>query len=110
MSEYPEHEKLKAVKPQVDAVASFLEYLDAEHLRICKPHEHTDDCYGESWVPGIKMLVCGFLAEGYEPVRKRIEEWLAEHFEIDQNKLDDEKRAMLDELRRQNHARDAATA
>jgi ABC-type phosphonate transport system ATPase subunit len=40
-----------------------------------------------------------YWSDEYVPVRKGISDWLAEYFEIDQVRLDDEKRAMLAALR-----------
>ena len=75
--EYPEHEKLKVVSDESQAVGEFVDWLGNER--------------------GI------FLAEqkGFEffPMSVSIQSLLSEFFEIDMNKIEAEKRQMLDELR-----------
>lgn len=89
MTDYPEHEKLKAVHIQSQACGEFLEWLAREkNYSLCyyyAPSPEEDDDGAE---------------EGYVPVSIRIEDLLAEHFGIDLNKLEAEKRAMLDEFRK----------
>lgn len=83
MTDYPEHEKLKIVKPQSQAIGDFLTWLQENGLTICEVQEkHPWDAV-------------------YHPVRKTIERFLAEYFEIDLVKLELEKRTMLEEFRSQ---------
>lgn len=78
MSKYPEHEKLKAIKSRSQVVGEFMEWLRKEKgISFAKP-----DRWGK-----------------YEPVNLPIQATLAEFFEIDQKKLDEEKEEMLKELR-----------
>lgn len=43
--EYPEHEKLEAIRGQRDTVQRFLDWLMFEQgYDLSVPHEHTDDC------------------------------------------------------------------
>jgi hypothetical protein len=85
MSEYPEHDKLHAVKDQSQAIGSFLDWLQNER----KPRTVLAIHEWDEWVP----------------TNERIEALLAEYFEIDLKKLEEEKRAMLDELRKANERR-----
>jgi hypothetical protein len=80
MSGYPEHEKLKAVKDRSQAIGEFIEWLE-ESKRMCI-------CYREEG--------------GYWPTGTPINKLLAEHFEIDLDRLEDEKRQMLREQRALN--------
>ncbi|MDA4133857.1 MAG: hypothetical protein OK454_12150 [Thaumarchaeota archaeon] len=73
---YPEHEKLKGVQEESQAIG---EFLDLGPYTLC---EH----YTIHWIP----------------VRKSIPEILADYFEIDLKKIEAEKRAMLDEMRAAN--------
>jgi hypothetical protein len=75
MSEYPEHDKLSAVQDQSQAIGDFL--ANGGYV-LC---EYTD----ESDYP--------------LPVQKSIQRLLAEWFDIDLDKLEREKRAMLEALR-----------
>jgi hypothetical protein len=87
MSKYPEHDKLQAVQEESQTIGEFLDlgpYMLCEHYAI---NPETGSPYIEPhWMP----------------VRKSISDILAEYFEIDQNKLEEEKRAMLDEMRAAN--------
>lgn len=80
---YPEHEKLKALGGKSQVVGDFLVWLEEQGFVICEP---TGNQVDNLWVPLGASL-----------------EWLlAEHFEIDPEKLETEKRQMLDELRAAN--------
>lgn len=76
MDAYPEHEKLKLVQPLSQACGAFLEWLGEQGYTICEMDEHD-----RRW-----------------PVQKSRDRLLAEHFEIDPDKLEAEKRAMLAKL------------
>lgn len=82
-SEYPECEKMAAVKDQSQKIGEFIEWLRSEKdWEIC-----------EWW---------GKLNHGgsYSPARFSTENLLAEFFNIDLDKVEKERRQMLDELRR----------
>lgn len=82
MSDYPEHEKLQAVKDESQAAGAFLWWLrDEKGLFLCGMHDDYN-------FP---------VRAGYE-----VEKWLAEYFEIDLEKIEEEKRAMIDRLREMN--------
>lgn len=84
---YPEHQKLQAIKDKSQAIGEFLDWLFSEKdLRLAQwmkvPGEDEDSEEDE--------LV------QFWPNR---EELLAGYFEIDLKKLEQEKRAMLEEFR-----------
>lgn len=83
VADYPEHDKLRAVRDESQAIGQFLEWLGENGLVICSFEEYKRT--GE-----------------YIPDGRSIQQILADYFEIDLNKLDDEKRAMLNELRKAN--------
>jgi hypothetical protein len=85
MSQYPEHDKLRLIRDKSQAIGEFLSLLGQHGLTLCEFHEK----YNE-----------------YLPTGITIQKLLAKHFGIDLVKLDDEKRDMLDELRRLNDAED----
>lgn len=101
MSPYPEHEKLKEIQDKSQVCGEFLEWLlGPQRYQLGQYHEHTDDC----WLPNENLLdgrrrVCGMGAQTLYPAAANHRKLLAEFFEIDEEKLDEEKRAMLDELR-----------
>lgn len=78
-TQWPEHEKLFAVAPQTQAVGEFLEWLaENYHCELGRPE--------------------GRNAE-FRPVPRTLDELLAEWTGVDLVRLEQEKRAMLDELR-----------
>jgi len=84
MENYPECEKMSKVKKQSQLVGEFLDWLVNEReIVLSEYHEgegrHDDD-----------VLM---------PISVRTEELLAEFFEIDLNKVEQERRQMLKELR-----------
>lgn len=83
MSDYPEHEKLSAISDKSQAIYDFLMWCAEEK--------------------GAELAT--WAEEGLDrmwPLNTAKRELLAEYFGIDLNKLEDEKRAMLDEMRRAN--------
>lgn len=91
MSKYPEHDKVAAQKPLIDAVAGFLETLEGGHLTYAGQHLHLG-IYPED------------ARNRLMPVDPSIASLLAQYFGIDQGKLEKEKRQMLDEARKAHHA------
>lgn len=78
MSDYPEHAKLKALEGANQIVGNFIEWLGEAGYVISK-----EDRYGD-----------------LQPAYRRIDQLIAEHFEIDLDKLEEEKVAMLEEIRK----------
>jgi len=77
-AKYPEHAKLRAVRDLSQAIGSFLEWLYQEkNLSLCT------------------MLPTGEFLASYQGPNVL----LAEYFEIDPAKLEDEKLAMLESIR-----------
>lgn len=79
---YPECKKMAAVKNESQAIGSFLDWLEGEDLFICNLEK-----------------------EEYRPIHTTIEKLLAEYFEIDLDKVEEERRQILDELRSHNAAK-----
>lgn len=88
---YPEHEKLQAVKDKSQAIGEFLEWLqDTKHYVIAQWEQVDPDTEpGES----------SGADEGLFSASINIEKLLAEYFHIDLAKLEQEKQAMLDKVR-----------
>jgi hypothetical protein len=88
MSAYPEHDKLAALEGANQVIGEFLEWIAA----------HPDLSLGE-WIR--KGADGGRLIEPRLIPRSRsIEDIIAEYFDINQVRLEAEKRAMLAEIRR----------
>lgn len=123
-TQYPEHAKLKAIVAQSQSIGEFLDWLiEEQRIVLCSEHEHVSPlvderdggCYASAepgdfqWPPGSgRTRVCGYQEGNYVPVRSNIDgkgliqSLLAQYFEIDTKRIDDEKDAMLDELRAAN--------
>lgn len=82
--DFPEHEKITAVKDESQAIGEFIE---SSGYRLCEWSEEADLCD------------CGDYIPGYVPVAGTIETILAKYFKIDLDKIEQEKRAMLEALR-----------
>lgn len=81
MSKYPECDKMTAVKDQSQTIRGFLEWLEyVKEVSLCHLIEGEDE-----------MEYC--------PIYVDTERLLAEFFDIDLNKVEKEKRDMLDQLR-----------
>lgn len=93
----PECNKLIKVSEQSQTVGAFLSWLsDEKKLTVCEIHEHDDDdCYGDK----SEFRVCGLTNGEYIPASLNIEKLLAEYFDIDLNKVEKERRKILESLR-----------
>lgn len=86
MSEYPEHDKLAAISDESQAIYDFIVWLgDEKAVQLCGKRDGRPD--HNSWE-------CPWM-----PVGASIRDLLAEHFGIDMQRIEHEKRAMLDALR-----------
>ena len=74
---HPEHEKLKAISDTSQAIGEFLSWLQVEGMTICQLGRY----------------------EEFSPIRTSISTLLARYFEIDEQKLEREKAAMLADIR-----------
>jgi hypothetical protein len=83
LPEYPEHEKLKALNGANQIVGDFIEWFGEKGWELAKFEEGGDD---------------------FVPVLKCRDDLIAEFFEIDQNRLEAEKRGMLNRIREGNNA------
>lgn len=80
---YPEHQKLQAVANESHMIGRFLDYLEEHGVRFAR--------YNRS--------------EELDEICQRKEEILADYFEINLVKIEDEKRSMLEECRQLNEKR-----
>jgi hypothetical protein len=91
---YPEHDKLESVKEASQSIGEFLTWLQYEQgVVLTKAHEHSDFCYEGG------DRVCGSERGALVPVIASVPNWLSRYFDVDEARLEDEKRKMLDELR-----------
>jgi hypothetical protein len=87
MIDTPECDKMAAVKDESQAIGEFISWL-----------------HGQGHIIAEKLTGGG----GYELFqdRRTIEQMLADYYEIDLNKVEEEKRALLELQRTLNHSRD----
>ncbi len=96
-----EHERLSLIKDKSQAIGDFIEWLSGRGIRLCREHEHTNACY-EDDDPECQWPTCGLrdgrLIGDHTPITKL----LADYFDIDENKLEREKRQMLADIRKRS--------
>lgn len=98
-SKYPEHEKLTKIKDESQTIGEFLEWFQHEKkVTACVKHKHDDSCYSKSG-----YSCCSFRVDEYAPFPFLTEVLLAEYFKIDLNKIEKEKRQMLDKIKKVNN-------
>ena len=100
-SDYPEHDKLSAIKDKSQAIGEFVDWLHSEKdIHFGRAHSHSDSgCEREYDKSGFRFWNCGMEEGQYDPDRSNITKLLAEFFEIDLEKIEREKRRMLERLR-----------
>ncbi len=97
----PELDKLHAVKDASQACGEFVEWLYIEkHIVLATPHRHTRFCREGEDERG--PLNCDAHGGELVGVSVGINTLLAEFFEIDLDKVEAEKRALLDQIRAAN--------
>jgi len=84
-----EVEKIVAAQERSRTLSEFLDWLSENEYSICRFEEHIR--YSEE--PG------DFTPEGWYPRRKSNEQLLADFFEIDLDKVEEERRQILGNLR-----------
>lgn len=83
--QYPECEKLSAVRPEMMKITTFVEWLEEQGIKLCSPDDGG-----------------GMFSSGYAPVSESVEKILHRYFEIDPKKLEDERRLILERAREAN--------
>jgi hypothetical protein len=78
MIDVSEHEKMAKIKDNAQVIGEFLEWLNDKGITLCR----LGDPYGQFFPDGV-----------------HIEDRLAEYYGIDLNKIEKEKRAMLEDMR-----------
>lgn len=97
MSGYPEHEKLKSVRPLSQAIGEFLTWLDEggfDHSR--RPERFAGQSHGCIELAFHPEICVGERSEHLEPLMCPVVELLAAYFDIDLQRLSDEKEAMVE--------------
>jgi hypothetical protein len=103
----PELDKMKSVKDKSQVIGEFVDIFLAEKgIQLGKPHEHNSSCCGwdeeENRYNPTGGNRCAWFNGQWEECRTSIEKLLAEFFEINLDKCEQERLAVLDYVR-QNH-------
>lgn len=93
---YPEHEKLSKVKEQSQKCGEFLDWLHERYV-LGQHHKHVAECYEDD--DGEDVNICAMSTSILYVASANTTKLLAEFFEIDEKKLEEEKLAMLAKLR-----------
>jgi len=97
--ETPECQKMYECTAESQPIGEFLEWLQGtKKMRLCVAHEHDEGCYDSGRDP-LGGPTCGYRDGEYTPVFFTTENLLAEYFEIDLKKVEEEKQALLKALR-----------
>jgi len=88
---FPEHDKLSTVKDKSQACGEFVEWLQQRYT-FGEYHTHSKACQSDDG------SACGSSTRILYPASINVRRLLAEFFEIDETKLEDEKRAMLAQM------------
>jgi len=113
--ETPELEKMSAVKNESQKIGEFLDWLESKKkVALCLRHTHDDGCYLGHDDDGNEQMeplpLCGYENGSLMPFFYTINELLAEFFEIDLKKVEEERRALLDAIREENLQRESVPA
>lgn len=98
MSQYPEHDKMRAIIGESQAIGEFLENSGFVLAEYRCPHGFPDDDTCDENTPDREWDCEG--TKTLWPVAGSITDILANYFGIDQEKIEQEKRQMLEEFRR----------
>jgi hypothetical protein len=91
----PECERLVKVAPYSQKIGEFLDWLDERGITLARPHDHTEECYDSEG-----YRACGVRSGDLDYYYCSKEKLFAEFFEIDLNKVEEERRNLMEELRR----------
>lgn len=97
--EYPEHERLRAIKDQSQAIGEFLDWMSTQGVVRARwgcHHGYVTTAEVQDEPPECRLCT---QTDKLWPDTTRIPDLLASYFGIDQVKLEDEKQAMLETLR-----------
>jgi hypothetical protein len=99
---YPELEKMRKVQQKSQLIGEFLDWLNYEKkVQLGRFHEHTEDCYDGWDEDDDDIRICGMGEGELMLLNTSYENLLAEFFDIDLKKVDKERRALLDEIRKE---------
>lgn len=90
----PELNKIKEVHEKSQSIGIFLDWLGSKDIVLCKRHEHNEGCKFKD------EIECGFQNFEYLADMTGTEKLLAEYFEIDLKKAENERFKILESIRK----------
>jgi hypothetical protein len=95
----PECDKVAAAHEKSQLIGEFIdEFLPSKGIVLAKRHEHSDGCYADD-DPDHEEEICGLESGDLLPSHCSVTSLLAEFFKIDLDKVEAEKRKILEDLR-----------
>jgi len=109
-----ELDKISAVREDSMLLSSFLDWLEESGYAICEykevEEEHPAKLVFACTTAEIPDDLEPYFVERWTPKRKLHEQMLADFFDIDLDKVEDERRTLLEELRKQHAQEDQKEA
>lgn len=105
MSEYPEHDKLRAIRDKSQAIGEFLDWLEEGGLDHSPLAKRDNPILVQQSVGCVELAfrcecLDGSRSSVLDPLMIPKTRLLAAFFEIDERALEAEKRAMIDKIRK----------
>ncbi len=96
-----ELDRMSAVQAESNAIGRFMDWLeDVKGYSLAQIHTHDDECLQRD-AGNFPYYVCGYLNHGLMPVFGATkEQLLADFFEIDLAKIEDERSALIEHLQK----------
>lgn len=110
--QYPECEKLAKVSKESNSIGAFLDWLQEQGISLTKWQDegdngeprYIDETTGEQAsmlaLNSINNPECEEWSEGYFAINTPTEKLLAQYFDIDMNKVEKERRQILEDIRK----------
>jgi len=92
----PELDKMMKIREQSQTVGEFVDWLrDEKNVTLCESHQHSEFCENPD-----EDIECELEKDEYIPYSFRIQELLAEYFDIDLDKVETERRKILESIQK----------
>jgi hypothetical protein len=95
----PECDKLHAIAAKSQVCGEFLDWIKGQFF-LAKSHEHSDECFVRDDGEDDGFRHCGLRIDELTASHESTESLLARFFNIDMVKVENEKRALLDAIRK----------
>lgn len=98
---YPECDKLERVSDESQNIGEFIDWLHNEKgYCIANTHAHQEGCFARPEFDDDDDAECGYKEDELQPIHLTIEKLLAEYFDVDMDKVEKERRKIIEDLRK----------